>query len=298
MKKVLLIIILAIGTYSSGQNQIDVFQSYYRISPNNSSNFNQKINYVQFGGELKVPVVLKNSDALIFGYEYNYHSFQNRNSDAIPLSDIVHENKLIAGIKHNWNEKWNTIAFYVPKFNGDFKPASMEGFQHGGLVLNSYSKTENLDLKFGAYVNSEEFGTMIVPLLGWNWKINDSWRFKGMIPVSLEVIHSREKSNFGLLFIGKNASFYKQNEMGVPTYVDMADNNAWLYSEFKFAKNWLIHFRAGHSVLRKFRYFTDGDTMPLKIGPVNIGDDRVKQDTWFDNGFSFETRLIFRLPTD
>ena len=139
---------------------------------------------------------------------------------------------------------------------------------------------------------------MVVPLLGWNWEINDSWRFKGMIPVSLEVIHSRPKSNFGLLFIGKNASFYKANPNGIPTYVDMADNNAWLYSEFKFAKNWLVHFRAGHSVLREFRYFVDGDKMPLKLGPVNIGDDRLKPNPWFENGFSFEARLIFRLPTD
>lgn len=280
-----------------GQKQIDIFQSYYRISPGNQSSFAENVNYQQFGGELKIPVVLKNSDALIFGFEYNNLSIQSRFKET-STKEVLHESKFFAGIKHNWNSKWSTLALYVSKLNGDYKQINKSSLQHGALILNSFSKTENFELKFGAYYNAELFGPMLVPLLGWNWKINDNWRFKGIVPVNLEVIYSRPKSNYGLLFIGKNASFFKQNLNGPSTYIDMADNNAWIYAEFNIAKNFYVHFRAGHSVLRKFRYFDDGQQMSLKVGPANVGDNRPESNLLFKDGLSFESKLIFRLPTN
>ena len=57
-------------------------------------------------------------------------------------------------------------------------------------------------------------------------------------------------------------------------YLDKADNNVWAFAEFHLGKNIWFHVKAGHSVLRKYRQYNMDDEMTLKLGPVNVGDDR------------------------
>ena len=78
--------------------------------------------------------------------------------------------------------------------------------------------------------------------------------------------------------------------------MDKADNNAGLFSDIYITKNLVLNIKAGHSVLRKYRIYDEQDKLGLKIGPLNVGDDRFDSPTLMDDGWSFETRFIFRLP--
>lgn len=293
MKSILIVGILIVNSLFA-QDYIDLFQTYTRYSPANNSEYFEKVEYLQFGGEAKLPIVLKNKNVIIIGGEFNALHFDARHDTQ--FHEKLYETRGLFGYKHNWSEKWNTLTVFAPKLTGEYKTIKTENFQFGGLVLNSFKKSEHLELKFGAYFNQESFGPMIVPLLGWNWKVNDSWRIKGTLPVNLDIIHSGEQLNYGLQFIGKNASFLKSTA-GKSQYVDMADNNVWAFGEFKLTKNWLIHAKAGHSVLRKFSFYDEGNQMNMKLGPVNIGDNRATGTPWFNNGWSFEMRMIYRFPT-
>jgi hypothetical protein len=127
---------------------------------------------------------------------------------------------------------------------------------------------------------------------------------KTLIPVNLELSRIINKKWIaGLLFIGANASYRMRQQLNPFTafpgsyqpYLDKADNNAWLYSDIYLTKNIVLNLKAGYSVLRKYRFYDEDDKLGLKLGPVNLGNDRVDSPALMKNGFSFEGRLIFRL---
>ena len=123
---------------------------------------------------------------------------------------------------------------FTPKLSSTFTGGiDSKDLQFGGVVLNTKRRNENFDWRFGAYVNSELFSVMIVPLVGFNWKINDAWRLKTLIPVNLELSRIINKKWIaGLLFIGANASYRMRQQLNPFTafpgsyqpYLDKADN--------------------------------------------------------------------------
>ena len=186
----------------------------------------------------------------------------------------------------------------MTRLNSDFSSIDASHFQQGGLALGTTSRNENFDWKYGLYYNAEFFGPMFVPLFGFKWKINEHWRFKVVVPVNLEISYTTDKNLIaGLKFEGVNGSFRtNQNAMGVDSYIDKADNNLWAFTEFEMGKNVWFHLKAGYSILRKYRMYSNDDTIDWKLGPVNFGNDRVDVSPAFDNGLSFEARMIYRLP--
>ena len=144
---------------------------------------------------------------------------------------------------------------------------------------------------------------MFVPLFGFNWKINEKWRFKMVVPVNFELSYQPFKRfRTGVRFDGVNGSYRvnhdKNSGANNPHYIDKADNNAWLFSEFNLGKNVWMHAKVGYSVLRKYRIYQGDDRMTAKLGPVNISDNRTNTTYMFNNGMSFEFRFIYRLPLD
>jgi Domain of unknown function (DUF6268) len=178
-------------------------------------------------------------------------------------------------------------------------------FQLGGLVLGTSSRNENFDWKYGIYYNGELFGPIVVPLFGFNWKMNDKWRLKLIVPINAEISYqAADRFRTGLRFDGVNASYAYRSVPGAANtagYIDKADNNVWAFGEFHLGKNVWFHLKAGYSIIRKYRYFVKGDKMKLKLGPVNVSDNRFGGNSklippFFNDGWSFETRIIYRLP--
>lgn len=305
MKKLVLSLLLLTFASAFGQKSIDLGNVYWRISPANGiEGFAGKRTMNMFAADAKAPIVLNDNDVLIFGLEYQYNSIT---SNSILHSDYRFSSSMLQiGWEHKWNERSKMLFMAIPRFNSDYNDVRFNHhFQLGGLALGTTSRSEKFDWKYGVYYNGERFGPMIVPLFGFNWRINDQLQFKLTIPVSLELAYQpKDWFRTGLRFDGVNASYAYQAIPGFAStdgYIDKADNNAWLFAEAHLGKNFWFHIKAGHSVLRKYRYFTKGDQMNLKLGPVNVGDDRNWNDpksvpVLFQNGWSFETRLIYRLP--
>ena len=251
----------------------------------------------------KAPIVLNDNNLLLFGLEYQHNTVANNNPLWMDYSFA--SSMMQIGWEHKWNDKSKMLFMALPRFNSDYDNVDLYHFQIGAIALGTTKRNETFAWRYGAYYNGELFGPMIVPMFGFNWEMNDKWRLKMLIPLNLELsYHPKEWFRAGLRFDGVNASYATSLISGLPTtqgYIDKADNNAWLFTEFHIGKNIWFHAKAGHSVLRKYRYFQEGDKMDMKLGPVNIGDDRnwgnpKNVPVWFQNGFSFEARVIYRLP--
>jgi hypothetical protein len=299
MKTIILFFLAMMAAPIMGQNSIDLVNVYWRTSPGNAmTEADGKMNMNMFATDVKLPLVIDKNNVVIVGGEYQQTNLVSSN-DAVKDLQFSSCN-LQLGLEHKWNDRSKMLFMSFTRLNSDFKNISSRHFQQGGLVLGTTARTSNFDWKYGLYYNAEFFGPMFVPLFGFNWKMNDKWRLKVVVPVNLELSYRpNERMVTGLRFDGVNASYRVTNNLvNTNNFVDKADNNLWVFAEFNLGKNIWFHAKAGHSILRKYRLYNEGDQMNVKLGPVNIGDNRPVSEASFENGLSFEARFIYRLPLD
>ena len=309
MKYFFLSFFLCIITKGIGQNWVDLVNVYWQASPSNTIDgvTDDKRNFNMFVGNVKLPIVLNDKNILVLGLE-NQQTRITSVKDQITGANTYQfsSTMLQIGLEHRWDKKNKTLLMAIPRLNSGQQEFNKNQLQLGGLVLSTSSRNDDFDWKYGLYYNNEFFGHMFVPLFGFNWKINQQLRLKLIVPLNFEFAYMpNDRLRVGVRFDGINASYRYQNASEINglsnQYIDKADNNVWAFGECHLGKNIWVHFKAGHSVLRKYRFFNDGDQMSVKLGPVNFGDDRNlghPKDVmvWFNNGFSFESRLIYRLP--
>lgn len=297
MKTILIVLITLAISPIFGQKSIDLANVYYRTSPFNSvkdSLGKKQLNTI--GVDVKLPIVLNKENVLILGADYQQSTIGSTQETVRDMTFST--STLQIGLEHKWNKKSKMLFMSMTRLNSDFNSVNINHFQQGGLVLGTTARNENFDWKYGMYYNAEFFGHMFVPLFGFNWKMNEHWRFKLVVPVNMEISYTSDKNLIaGLKFEGVNGSFRtNQNPMGVDSYIDKADNNLWAFTEFEIGKNVWFHAKAGYSILRKYRMFSNDESIDWKLGPVNFGDDRSEVKSSFENGLSFEARFIYRLP--
>lgn len=97
----------------------------------------------------------------------------------------------------------------LPKIASDFNAIGTNDFQFGGLVLLKYTKTKNLNYKFGLYTNTDFFGHFLVPLFGFYY-LNSSEKFeaKVLLPRTVDLNYSIYKNmRLGIDFKGLIGSY-------------------------------------------------------------------------------------------
>lgn len=301
MKNLLTILIIATSTIALSQNHIDLANVYWRTSPFNSiDGSTEKRHFNMYVADAKLPVVINDKNVFITGLEYQHNSIQQVNSSSVFDMSFA-SSTLQLGWEHKWNDRSKMLFMSFTRLNTDYVNVDATHLQFGGLAFGTTERTDDFHWKYGLYYNGEFFGPMFVPLFGFNWKINDKWRLKTVIPINLELAYQpKDGIRTGLRFDGVNGSYRVSpivpGSFAPAMYMDKADNNLWYFGEFEVAKNCWLHFKAGYSVLRKYRIYLNQEQLDLKLGPVNVGDDRPPVSPLFKNGLSFETRFIYRLP--
>ncbi|MGB1103930.1 MAG: DUF6268 family outer membrane beta-barrel protein [Crocinitomicaceae bacterium] len=302
MKLIFLILAIAFSTSGFCQKFIDLGNVYWRTSPGNSvDSLDLKRNLNTYVADAKLPIVLNDKNVAIVGMEYQQNDLSFADDDWKDILDYQFASSTLQlGLEHKWNDRSKMLFMSMGRLNTDYNNVNSSHFQIGGLFLGTTNRSENFAWKYGCYYNGEFFGPMIVPLFGFDWKINEKWRLKTVIPVDLELSYQPSDGlRTGLRFDGVNGSYRAALiDWKTDTHIDKADNNIWLFGEKKLGKYLWIHGKAGHSILRKYRFYDNNEKLGLKIGPVNLLDERPETISMLENGWSFELRLIFRMPLD
>jgi len=304
LKTFLFFVVIFSYPHTHSQNWIDLVTVSSKYSPNNKTEQGTNTrNLFSLGLNVKLPIVLSNDNVLIIGLDHQYNLISRNYSNGtdgsfneLPFSSSI----LQLGLSHDWNKKTNTLFMAMGRLNSDYIEVSTSHFELAGLILSTTKRTKDFHWKYGVYCNAEYFGPMVVPLFGFNWKINDKWRLKTVVPINLELSYQAKNwFRSGLFFEGINASYRVFNNSSVKDdYLDKADNNLSLFSEFHLGKNIWFHVKGGVSVLRKYRTYENGERLSLKLGPVNIGDNRPETEALFKNGIFIEGKIIYRLPQE
>jgi hypothetical protein len=291
----ILFFVFIVQSQSKAQTYFEVFNLGYNYSPDNTyENSDAKMTVKDINANLRVPVLFKNGDALMFGATANSLSLISK-PDTIKdrfLSSAL----LQLGYNKKLGDKWQALLVALPKLSSDFKDISSEDFQYGGILLFTYTKNIKLKYKVGMYYNQEFWGPFIVPLLGFDWQPNDRWDIFGSLPISATAsYHLTEKFNTGLYFQAPTSS-YRLSENDRSAYLARATNELYWFNEYYITKNIVLQEKVTYSLGRSFRIYGRDDKVDAKISAFAIGDDRTQLNNDINNGLIFDVKLMFRVP--
>lgn len=292
-----------LGTTCAAQQFVDLAKVYYSTSPyNHFENSTQTSHITEFGGEVLLPVVLKNEQVILTGLAFDKTTVKP-GIDKSPIELYTINPRIGASLKHS--EHWGGQYVLLPQIASDLQgPLTMDDVQLGIIGVLNYNHRKNLSYRFGAYYSTSLTGPGIFVIAGFYYQNpNARWTFDFTMPVWGDVNYKiSERWSAGLRYDGMVRSYYLHE----PPFTDGGEYLVKLspeiygYLQLAVAKNYILQLKVGHSIGRSYRVFENGDRIDLGFTGLNFGDKRKQLNTDFEDGFIFQLRLHYRffLKTD
>lgn len=244
--------------------------------------------------DLDFPIVLNEKTALLTGFSANQLQIRlNPTSiDRTSLNAI----SMRLGMHHTYSEKWDATYMIIPKIASDFTNGFSTGYQWAALALFSKTKSPRVKYTYGLYTNTEEYGLMIVPILGGYFKSADHlWEAKVLLPIKVDVNYMlRPSLRTGLVFDGLGTSYSLQNAEYADHYVNRASNELYGYLQHKVTPSIYLRAKVGYSFLRAYKVYDSDDTISFSTASIFFGDNRTVLNTDVTDGFQFKAELVYR----
>lgn len=245
----LILISLIRFTNATAQPYVDPLNIRYTYAFKNNQPNATPFTHLFVGSD--IPVKFKNGTIFFLSpFFENWNIDSANNKDFLPsVKSIV----LPVGVIFPLSNKWSFNITAIARVNGEDIQFN-NAFQMGGIVFASYKKKEQQKFRFGVYVNNDFFGVFVVPLVGVDWRINESNYMFGLLPGRLTFEHQLNKSLYtGATFRAITNSYRLNNG----NYLRIDDNQLSCYLDYYIAKHVAITLEPGYGVVRKLR---SGDT--------------------------------------
>lgn len=282
---------LLLASTSFGQQTIDLIRLDHRFSPSKDTSGNS-IAFHRTSFDLKIPIALDSAkkDVIYSNIVYHQNVF-SEGSNSITFQNL----RLVAGHVHTYKSGWKHQILAIGTLSAQRSLSLGSSKQIGGIAL--FKNESNLDRiwTFGVYANREFFGTLIVPIVGYNIKFNDKWRLNAFMPISAKLSYTAsERLTLGAQFYSFQTSYMAQSS----TYLHASDQNLWMFSDLYLSDSFVLHFRVGHAVARTFKNYQESEQTNVRLMFLDIGPERPKTTNFLKDGLSFQAGLVFRLPTN
>jgi hypothetical protein len=281
-----------------GQSYLDIVSIQYQLSPGNSfEKQSGKADVANFSSGIRLPVPLQNGDALLFGIGVNQLQIVAHRGENY-ISNYYYGN-LPLGYQKKWSDSLSTLLMLIPRLSSDLEELSGEDAQLGALFLVDQVKSEHFKWKYGLYVNTEFFGLFFVPLIGFDWKVNERLRFFGTLPANMT--GEFKWTSFlraGMKFSAPTVS-YRLSEAQDSPYLHQYTNQLSIYQDWYLTSSLVLQTQLGHTAFRYYRYYDNNDRYNASISGIGIGGGKREplNRSFFgelNDGFVFQLGLVFR----
>lgn len=226
-----------------------IYQARSRDGQDTVFTYNQFVNVM-------LPIVRKNQDAVVIRGAYERlqtigeHGCQTITSLAMPVGYSWTSRK---------NSNWKYLALGQTKLSGTWEQSTdwKKQVQVGGVFLATKTVRPELRWKMGLFVNKEAFGPFVIPLVGWDWKVNERWKMIALLPNMLKVEYTviNDALNVGFAYRSFTRSFFNTPNNGFIRYNEMQLKT---YLEYHF-KSYYAFVEGGYFIGRAPRYFEQSD---------------------------------------
>ncbi len=278
--------------FSNAQKYTELASFGWQYSPTNTyKTINTNCDISDINLSLKSPIVLKNKNVVITGVSFNRLAFKG---DSLYGNSNFSAFVLQAGYLHNFNDNNSLTLIALPKISGDYKNITHHNFQMGGIILFTNKKSDKLKLKYGCYYNNEFFGSLIVPIFGFDWKANSKLRLFGNLPITATAeFEISSRLSLGLFFNSNSTSYLFDKEK---KYINKNTQEISIFSDFYFTKNIALQAKVGYTIGRNYNLFAENDKMDAKISFIKINDDRTQLNNLeLKDGIIAEVKFVYRV---
>lgn len=278
------------------QNYLDLAKLSYAITPKNTYDTGQDGSAInELGLQFDLPIVLNGKSVLIS--EFVGNSLHVGLDPSLPDAAQLYSFALRVGLNYKYSETWSGTHFIVPKFSSDFSNGFKDGFQLGTINLWSKIKSPQLKYTFGFYANLEEYGLLVVPLVGGYYESpNEKWEANFLVPAVADVNYLvTDKMRVGMNFDGLGSTYALNRPRFPNAYVTKASNELFAYLRYAITPAVLLNIKTGYAIFRSYRVYAEEDTVDLSIASIYLGDDRTILNTGFKDNFILKFDLIYRL---
>ncbi len=294
MKTILLLFLLQLILFLPLFGQFTGPELSYSLSPSNQvKNQSQKATIQAIGLALAFPINLSKKNVLIFLPTFNRFSINYTHS--IPDLSVYQITPQITWL-YRWNDHFRSTISLVPQLSSDLKNIDHQHWQMGSALLFYLEKSDRLTFQFGAFYSKNFYGTLLSPLIGLDWKLNEKIRIQARIPEYGTLDFAlKDRVHLGLKYQTALNSYRIGKEVSLP-YLEQRQGELAVYAEYFLSKDWVLQARFGHTLWRKLRTYNKEDDLPLRIASFPLKKDRrVSFNEDIKNGFFFQFGIIYRV---
>lgn len=203
--------------------------------------------------------------------------------------------RLNLGAKIYHSKKWTGTYLLLPKIASNMSEVASQDFQIGAIALLEYRHKNRFRTKYGLYSSSEEFGTIITPLLGVYYRTpNNKFYIDAAFPIRMEANYSLTKK----VSLGADLrTSIKSYNLGLTDrYVQEESIRGGLYAAYAMLNDQLILRAKAGLDTTDYGLYNSGDRVGAQILTVPVGgDDRNRLNNEFNSSLYLGFDLIYRL---
>lgn len=293
MKRILLALALSCCVPAFPQDYVDILNFNYAYSPETGYDEGPgttRVNSADFN--LFLPIPLSERTAVIGGLMGTLNRLRP-DPEAEPMA--LYSLSAVMGLNLQHSDNWSTLHLLFPR-QASSLDFGRPRFQLGTLQLLQRQLAANKNISFGFYLNTEEFGLMIVPIVGYYYRDpDDRWEFTALMPSRGEInLRVTPRLRAGLAFDGLGNSFPIENEQFGKAYVQRASNDLSLLFRYRLTPSLLLSVRGGYAISRSFRIYAADDTVDISIVNIIFRDPRTILNASVKDGFLFGFQMKYR----
>ena len=282
------------------QNYFDVVNATYTNTfPNKFENSEASTTVEELAFELNFPVVLNDKTVLLTGLFANQ---TNLKLDVLASKEALNVIGLNVGINRTFNEALSATFMVFSKSAANVIRFSNNDMQWAFLSLFTNKKRSDLKYRYGIYANTEQYGLIIVPILGMYYvSKNKTFEANLNLPITGDINYKiAAKSWVGLRFDGLGTTYYLYNKMNNSSdaYVSKTSNELISYLRFQLSKSLYLNTKIGYAISRNYKVFDANDKIDFALTAFYFGDNRTQLNTRFKDGAVFKIELFYRLHFD
>lgn len=203
--------------------------------------------------------------------------------------------RLNLGAKIYHSKKWTGTYLLLPKIASNLNEVASQDFQIGAIALLEYRHKNRFRTKYGLYSSSEEFGTIITPLLGVYYRTpNNKFYIDAAFPIRMEANYNLTKK----FSVGADLrTSIKSYNLGLTDrYVQEESIRGGFYASYSLLKDKVILRAKAGLDTTDYGLYNSGDRVGAQILTVQVnGDDRTRLNGEFDSSLFFGLDMIYRL---
>lgn len=296
-----LLTLCTLFTLCKAQPFVNVVQLGYSHQPGYTLvDHPDEFNFTELNLEINLPIVLKNQDVVLFNLGARQVDLDGTDTESFPASRVMPRDPYqtltgrIGYRKALVGGNSMTLLFQYRR-SGSLSDGVSEASQPGGVFLYEQRKSEKLSMRYGAYYSREFFGPLLVPIVGFDWKISDRWYAYANLPIT-GTLDYRVSNSFhaGFTYIGLVSSF-QLPDTGVKSYIHTASTDLTLYGDLYLTPTIVLQGKFGRSMGRFFRQYESDDTIGLMLSALRLRDKREQLNPEIGDGWIAEIKFIFRV---